>query len=312
MEAVNNPLLTSLLIREWHEKAQVNKPTAMDTTLRYSGAHGCERQMSYYAFGFNPTEPVDAAGAWVMGVGTVIHELVQEAIGRKYPNAEFEVASKAGEYVSGSCDAFIPAEDFGYEWTGGNVLFELKTMGTYSFDSQVGIDRMRGKWKDKGAEGPKRGAITQAGMNALGIEEARGIRIDTLILGSITFEAISKQKAKTLLLNNDILRVSAEFHIPREEWEPLALAELARLHGIGDAIKNGYLAPRLAIGDDGRQIGLDPFGRNWQCDYCSFRSACVNDGDGMVWVNDSSLQQLKDNPALVYEAADITEARNGR
>jgi len=286
MEAVQTPLVTGLLVTEWHEKAQVNKPTAKGTPLRYSGAHGCERQMSYYAFGAAPTEPVDAAGAWVMGVGTVVHELVQEAISRKFPNAEFEVATQAGEYISGSCDAFIPAEDFGYGWTGGNVLYELKTMGTYGFDSQVGWNRMRGTIKE--GNGPKPGAIAQAGLNALGIEKERGITIDTLILGSITFEALSKNKA-TAMGVADLDRVIAEFHIPRSVWLPEAEIELTRMEGIGDAIKNGYLAPRLAIGDDGRQITLDPFGRNWQCDYCAFRTTCVNDGSGMVWINDSSL-----------------------
>ena len=281
MEIVNTPLLTSLLADEWHKKAQEGKPTALGTKLRYSSAHGCSRQIGYSAMDVIPTEPVDIAGAWVMGVGTVIHELVQEAIGRAYPNAEFETASQVNDYISGSCDAFIPEEDFGAGWSGGNVLFELKTMGTYSFDSQVGLDRMRGKWKDKGAEGPKAGAIAQAGMNALGIEKARGIRIDTLIMGSITFEAVSKNKARSLDLN-DVRRVMNEFHISRDEWEPLAQAEIDRLTEIGSFLDESLFPDRWALDDQGRETKLDPFGRNWQCDYCAFRTTCVNDGEGQI------------------------------
>ena len=284
MNPTGNPVITSLLVEEWHAKAQVPKPTALNTLMRYSGAHGCERQMSYYAVDTPVTEPVDAAGAWVMGVGTVVHELVQEAIGRRYPNAEFEVATKVSDYISGSCDAFIPESDMGEWWAGGNVMYELKTMGTYSFDKQVGWNRMRGTAKD--AEGPKAGAIAQAGMNALGIEKARGITIGTIIMGSMTFEALSVQKAGAMEVS-DLNRVLAEFHIPREEWLPQAEAEIERLNAVAIGVVNGILGARVAIGDNGDAVRLNPQGRDWQCAYCSFRSICIGDGDGVVLVSNN-------------------------
>lgn len=279
------PLVTQLLLNEWHEQAQKPKPTAMGTPLRYSSAHGCTRQMGYNAFDANPTEPVDASGAWVMGVGTEIHELVQQAIGRKYPQAEFEVATSFGEYISGSCDAFIPDTEL------GNVLFELKTMGTFSFDKQIGLKRMGRKRVEP--EGPKAGAITQAGINALGIEKDRGITIDVLILGSLTFEAVSKNIARDLGIG-DLDRVMAEFHVPRSVWEPMALAELKRLEDTAEIIEKGYLPRRLSIDDNGNTRELDPFGRDWQCDYCSFRTTCVNDGATLVYINDSKLTQREE------------------
>ena len=276
----NTPLFTNLLIEEVHEQAQVNKPTALGTPLRYSGAHGCSRQWGYYAFDAEPTEPVDAAGAWVMGVGTLVHEKVQEAISRAYPHARFEVASGLSDKVSGSCDALITDTPL------GTVLYELKTMGTYSFDKQVGWNRMRSQITD--GEGPKPGAIAQAGLNALGLEETFGIVVDYVVLGSITFEALSKPKAFKMGVD-DIDRVLAEWHFSREEWLPLAQEEASRMLEAADSIEQGYLPPRFAVTDSGTESELDPFGKDWQCGYCAFRTVCVQDGRGQVWINDSAL-----------------------
>jgi len=157
-------------------------------------------------------------------------------------------------------------------------------MGTFSFDKQVGWNRMRGTIKD--GEGPKKSAIAQAGMNALGIEKARGITIDTVILGSLTFEALSVQKASTMEIG-DLNRVMAEFHLSRKEWLVLAQAEIARLDAIGANIDKGLLGQRVAIGDDLWPIRLDPQGRDWQCAYCSFRSTCISDGDGVVSIDNT-------------------------
>lgn len=282
MEPVSNPLITNLLVREWWERAQTPKPTALGTPLRYSSAYGCARQQSYAAFEAQPTEPMDQAGAWVTGVGTLIHEALQEAIGRKFPNAEFEVATGFGDVLSGSCDAFIPSEDLDGI---GNVLYELKTMGTFSFDKQVGWNRMRGEFKYP--EGPAQKAIAQAGINALGIEQARGVTIDYVVMGSITFEALSKQKAAKMGVGDEN-RILAEFWITRDEWEPLALAELERMTTLGDLVTNGYLADREAKDDDGNRVMLDPEGKAWQCEYCSFRTVCTNDGPGSLRITDST------------------------
>jgi len=285
MNPTRDPLVTHLLLQEWQERAQVPKPTALDTPLRYSSAHGCARQMGYNAFDAEPTEPVDAAGAWVMGVGSEVHELVQESIARHFPQAEFEVATKLGEFLSGSCDAYIPDTDI------GNVLFELKTMGTFAFDKQVGWKRMGRKTVDP--EGPKPGAITQAGLNAFGVEEKYGVTIDVLVLGSLTFEALSKNMATAMGIS-DMSRVMAEFHVPRDVWEPMAQAELDRMNEIGEVVQHGYLPRRMAVEDNGNVTELDPFGRFWQCDYCAFRTTCVNDGASLVYINDSKLTKREE------------------
>lgn len=291
---VVNPLITDLLAREVHEAAQVPKPTALGTPMRYSSAHSCLRQMGYAAFGVEPSDPVDLAGAWVMHMGTMVHEACQKNLAVVFPNAEFEVASQLGESISGSCDAFIPEADMQAVypmWHGGNVLWELKTMGTYSFDKQIGLNRMR--TQTHAPEGPKLAAITQAGMNALGIEKARGIEIGTILLGSITFEAVSKNKAKSLGLN-DVSRVIAEFLIERSQWEPLARNEWERMEAAAENVEWGYLPPRLARDEHGTEVTLNPLGRDWQCDYCQFRRICVQDGQASISITESSAQPRKE------------------
>lgn len=284
---VTKPLLTNVLGEKLHQESQVPKPTAKGTPLRYSSAHSCERQQSYAALNAEPTEPVDFAGAWVMGMGTIVHEALQAAIAEKYPSAEFEVASSdpTGN-ISGSCDALITADTMGPDWKFGNLLFELKTMGTYSFDKQIGLNRMRGTIANP--EGPALKAITQAGMNALGIEAERGITIDAIVMGSITFEAVSKQKADKLGMENRD-RVMAEFWVSRSEWEPLAQAELHRMSVLASSLTEGFLGERVAIGDAGERKNLSPAGDDWNCMYCQFRTVCLQDGPGAIWVNDSSL-----------------------
>ena len=281
------PIITSALVEELHVKSAIPKPTAMNTPLRYSSAFGCSRQQGYAAFGAIPTEPMDEAGAWATGLGTIVHEALQDSLSRKFPSAQFEVASSLGSFISGSCDALIAVSDFDgrIDVTGTHVLYELKTMGTYSFDKQVGWNRMRGTVGE--GEGPALKAIAQAGMNAFGImDKDSTITIDYLVMGSITFEALSKNKAANAGIEGTN-RFLAEFYIPREEWVPIAMDELRRMDAIADAVSQGYLPDRYAVGDKCEVINLTPGGRAWQCDYCAFQSACVQDGAGQVRIIDS-------------------------
>jgi len=292
MNQVSNPVITGLLVEELHLKSQTPKPTAKGTPLRYSSAHSCARQQAYAALGADPTEPMDHAGAWVTGLGTIVHEALQDAISRRFPSAQFEVASQIGDFLSGSCDALIDIYDVGSVYGGTHVLYELKTMGTYAFDKQVGWNRLRGTVGV--GVGPAAKAVAQAGMNALGIEaENPDIRIETLVMGSIGFEALSKNKAENMGVEG-VNRFLAEFEVPRYEWEPLASEEIARMESVQRLLEDGYLPIRSAKDDDNSVLTLDPNGRGWQCDYCAFRSVCVDDGPASIKVSSSSMSKRKE------------------
>jgi hypothetical protein len=248
--------------------------------------------MGYDYFEAEPTEPLSPAGAWAMGLGTIVHEAVQAAIAEKYPHAQFELGSKVNDFLSGSCDAYITDTPI------GNVLYELKTMGTYGFDSQTGLKRGFGKLSTKAPEGPKQGAIVQAGMNALGIEyhghNLQKVEIDYLVLGSLTFETVSVKMARQVPQLSDFARFGAEWHIPREVWEPLTRHEIDRLTQAGEAIDLGYLPDRWARDDDGADVLLDPLGSMWNCDYCPYRQLCADDRSGQVRILDSKLIRRKE------------------
>ncbi len=282
------PILTHLLAVEWAQKP--NKPTALGTPLRYSSAYGCARQMGYYATGASPTDPMDEGDAWAPGIGTLIHESAQYAISRLFTTARFEVPSKLGGYLSGSCDALVSTEEIrdvtGIDLGGTDVLWELKTMGEWAFDKQVGFNR-KSNTVGRGI-GPKPEAITQAGMNALGLED-ENTRIETILMGSLCVASVSVQKALAMGISG-FERIGSEFRISRSEWEPLALAELGRMELIGATIEHGKLPDREAY-TDGGPVYLNPRGKDWQCSYCQFRSVCVADGEGEIEVSESWSQK---------------------
>lgn len=282
---MTNPILTHLLAEAWAERARKGKPTAMDTPLRYSGALGCARQMGYNAVGAQESDPMDAGDAWSPGIGTMLHEMAQHEIGRVYATAQFEVASKLGLYISGSTDCLVTTQEVlevtGEDLGGSHVLWEFKSMGEYAFDKQVGFNRRYAKIGS--GEGPKKEAITQAAMNALGIEQTCGARgevvsIETILMGSACVSPVSNQKADEMGITG-FERVGAEFRISREEWCPLARFEEGRMTGIGFQIEVDSALPDR---QDGFGNYLNPRGKDWNCHYCSHRTTCVIDGEGVI------------------------------
>ena len=276
------PMLTDLYLQELIE-AQVPKPTALGTQARYSDAASCSRAIGYAALGVEPTDPMDAPGIWVTTLGTHIHEQVQAAIGRAYPGALFETPTRIGQDISGSSDGFIPEEDLRYHdpsWEFGNVLYELKTMGAFAFDKQIGLKRRARALGD--SEGPKFGAILQAGLNALGWNELNPERpVSTLILGSISMEAVSIQLAQQAGLD-ELGRIMAEFVIPHDIWYEPALREARRIKDAVSKVNQDFLPVPLVIDDlSGVETLISPTASRpaWQCTYCKFQSRCIRDGD---------------------------------
>jgi hypothetical protein len=81
---------------------------------------------------------------------------------------------------------------------------------------------------------------------------------------------------------DEVGRVIAEFDVPREVFEPWAVYEMVRHEVILDGLSEGVLPERFAIDDDMNDIALSPEGSRmaWQCQYCSYTSACIQDGPG--------------------------------
>jgi hypothetical protein len=272
---VKHPLLTSVLIEDLMAASEAagRKPQAFETPFRYSDAGKCGRALSMKLSGCEETEPFDAPASWVTALGTLVHEMWQESLVKRFPNAELEPKSQLEGLTSGHSDAVIPEEDLLAvypTWKGGKTLFELKSMGGSPFSFSVGVVRQRGgSWAKNGPDGPKIGAILQGALNA------KAHDCQTLVIGEIALEAASKGVARNLGLS-ELDRFIAEFHYSRDEWEPLAQAELQRLRTIESDVKGGFYAPRIAVNDQRQLENINPDNPRipWNCDYCPFTTAC--------------------------------------
>lgn len=266
-------MFVSAVAAELLERAEEagEKAQAADTPFRFSGALDCSRKLALRAAGFKPTDPMDAPGLVVTERGTLMHELVQEAIGKRFPGAEFELKSQvdivdvdSGEQVgltSGHCDALIP-------WNGKRYIWELKNVGNFAYTKATGIPKGYGSMTNP--EGPRLSAVVQGALNALAHEA------DEVVVAYIATEAISVQRAEKLGIGV-FDRIMSEWLIPEDVWRPLARAEIKRLRGIRESLKVHEIPVAVAIDDKGDNEELSPHSSKipWQCAYCSHRSLCV-------------------------------------
>lgn len=268
---VTQPLLTTL----WTERLMEDnrdKPTAMGTAFRYSNAMNCSRRITLDALGARPSDPIDPAGIHVTTIGTWIHEQMQAAVGAKYPGATFEVKSSVKDVVSGSADGVLDISSVIVTWAGGKISWEIKSIGGFGFKKAVG---MAGRGYKRGSpEGPRIGAIVQAALNAAGND------CDTVIVSYISLEAISKQAAQVVGFG-EFDRFTAEWHIPRDIWEPLAEAEVARIAYLDEHYVKPSLAGDIVLppGDayegEWERISPNDARRHWSCEYCPHLSTCL-------------------------------------
>jgi hypothetical protein len=261
-------MLTSLLVDAIHEanEAEGKRPKAFDTMFRHSDAGKCARQIAFGHLGYEESEPMDLAGEWVTTLGTVIHGQWQEAFLWSYPDAQVEVKVRHGDLSSGHLDALVSID-------GITFCYELKTMGSFGFDKAMGL--MRKNWSRKEPEGPRLSAIIQGALNAL------ASNADVLVIGIIGLEAMSKGYAEKVGAS-DLDRILGEWHYSREEWEPLALAEIDRLEEIKGWLAQDVLPPRWGIDDNGNSKEFVPEKDQFPCGYCSFKSMCQFAGSAPV------------------------------
>lgn len=216
-QPLDRPMFVSAVAAELIERNEAagEKAQAADTPFRFSSATDCSRKLALRYAGFEATERMDAPSLVVTERGTLMHEIVQEAIEKRFPGAKFEGKGEVDGLTSGHYDALI-------DWNGVRYIWELKNVGGFAFDKAVGIKRMGRKMTSP--EGPRLSAVVQGGLNAI------AHNADEVIVAYIATEAVSVQLARTLGIGV-LDRIMAEWRIPKEVWEPLARDELARLEG---------------------------------------------------------------------------------
>ncbi len=243
--------------------------------FRASDAGSCSRRLGYDLIEgvTERTDPMTIADHWRLGIGKAVHEWLQEALVAAYPDAEPEKISLLLDgLMSGHGDLFIPA--LGTE-------IEAKTINGFGFKKAVGA---RGP-----AEGPRYSAIIQGALNALS-HDAHELVILYLSLELLSPREAAKMKA------SEIGRFCAEWTYPREVFEPIALAELARLQLIAADVDAGVLPERIIPDpeiDEGAVITnpakgewrvemaglITGTGSTWHCNYCPWQTRCTADAE---------------------------------
>jgi len=302
-----SPRFISVLADQWAAEKDDDKATALGTPFRHSDAGKCARAISYTAAGIPRSDPMDITGAWNTSLGTLIHEQWQEALQRRWPDAEVEVTcAMVGADGSGHIDAVIReytrCADCDHKWIHHGEQCDVKGCRcTEPGDTPEDIDALDtgdvpipmvfrqtrktiayelktvGGFAFKGAvgaarkgtpaEGPKAAHLLQAAING------RAVDADEVIVGYLAKECISARVAKSYGLS-DVARFAAEWTLTREQYEPLADLEAERVAGILGLVDEGLLAARKTPEMPAGAEITDPSTGEWQ------RTADV-DNDGV-------------------------------
>ncbi len=257
-------------------KGDRGAPSQPEGTLwRGSWAGMCARKVAYMTTGQEQTNPPTLADTWRMGLGSVVHELLEPAVKDWLATddsvaVEEEVNVEMGLHGHGHVDLVL------YEKASGlKIVLELKTINGFGYKMAV----------EKG-EGPRFSHILQGSLYA------RAVEADMLVIGYLAMENISPKRAESQGLD-DIGRFSSEWHYNKEEYMPLAVAEEQRLEAVAlQAHEEGPLSiPRrfshydpdvpfpAEITDPSKGLWTmdTKFGKVWQCGYCDYQDRCITD-----------------------------------
>lgn len=286
----DQPRFVQLLAELWmlDNAAQGDRPTAIEgTRFRFSDAAKCARAVAYKGAGIERTNPMDLSGVWNTRLGTMIHDAWQEAMAIVYPDCNVEVqVALDGLDGSGHGDATVLISLT--KTTGKVIVIELKSIGGYGFKASVGK-----MGRNKPAEGPRTEHIVQGAL------AAKAQNADELVIGYLAKESLSVNVGAGL---PEASRFCAEWTFTREQYEPLADAEIKRVTGILGLLDDGLLAARKVPfdmppaaeivdvaasrweqkGDDGTVLDTGTLWNGSFCKYCGWFDLCASTSPGRI------------------------------
>lgn len=269
------PRFAPVLAEAWRDRSIADRENHVPSgkPFIHSDAGKCARAIAYRAAGVPRSEEMDLPGYWNTTLGTLVHEAWQASLADRFgETATFEVEVGIAAIDSrGMIDALIDVD-------GKRSSVEAKTIGGYGFKASVGKIR-----RGTPPEGPKHDHKVQAALNALAADA------DEAVVAYLAKECISYKDVP------EAQRMCAEWTFTRDEYEPVAHAEVARVKGILDLLADGQLAARKIPGVPGEIIGpktgewrqfeddvLVDTGSTWQCNYCAWQSVCAQTPSGRV------------------------------
>jgi hypothetical protein len=277
------PRFGSLLVEAWHAEAierDADFPNAVEgARFRHSDAGACARAISLSALGVPASNPMDAPGHFITHQGSWLHDEFQKLLVAHYGGAaRIEVKCGKGDR-GGHVDAevYLSEPD---EVEAKIIAIEAKSMDGFAYKMSVGE---RGK-----AQGPKSDHIIQAALNG------KAINADEIVILYLTRGAISIQAATRNPKITEMMRVTAEWTLTREEYEPIADLEIKRITGILGLLDQDEpeLAARKipdpemperhlvtdpatgtyhALNAEGLMVGVNT---TWHCVYCRHQQLC--------------------------------------
>jgi|TARA_B110000014_G_scaffold54522_1_gene36727 hypothetical protein len=250
---------------------------------RGSMAASCSRQIAYRITDTEVSNPLTGADYWRFGLGTLVHNQLKPAIDRWLAKEDGvtaieEAEVELGEHGYGHVDLTLVAGD-------KKIVVELKTINGTGFKKAIG------------SEGPRHSALVQGAMYAHASDA------DLLIICYLTMELCSPSYAEAKGFD-DTGRFGAEWHFTKEEFTPIAKAEINRLDWIAENLTEdrGSDTPKATdipkmfseydpaipwgaeivdpsngswvLEEDGSLLGK---GRTWMCNYCNYQDRCVNE-----------------------------------
>jgi hypothetical protein len=272
------PRFVPALVEAWRDADAAREHGTHRGRLWFSSAGKCARALSYQAAGIPQSDPMDLAGTWNVNLGSIIHDRWQESLKARFPGAEVEIRVELldGD-LAGRIDAVVKLPD------GRVVVIELKSIGGYGFKACVGKAR-----RGAAAEGPRSDHILQGALGGL------AVNADEVVIGYLAKECISEKVADGL---PELARFSAEWSFSREDYEPLAKAELDRMAGVLRLADGGTLAARKIpdlppgaeitdpssgvwrVEEDGLVVDT---GSTWACGFCSWQTTCATTERGRI------------------------------
>lgn len=285
---VKNPIVVPVLAEKWLAKYQADneleKPKAIaDRRFRASWASKrCDRSLGYALTDTPVSEPLTLADYWRFGLGTMVHEYVQEAFTDLFPGVRSEVAvdlKEIGLDGAATVDMVLPAATPADR----PIVVEIKTINGFGFKKAA--TAFKGP-----AEGPRWSAIVQGALAAAALGA-------DLIVAYLSLENLSPNIALSYGDGTTVGHFAAEWHYRYEQAHEIATAEVLRINRVLNMVDSDILPPR-ALHDPEVRSGATVFdpsrgswsvvnngtivdsGRTWMCDYCSHREQCIKDGEG--------------------------------
>lgn len=284
---VPNPQVVPILAQRWFDKyqadGQVNLAKAIpERRFRASWASKrCDRSLQYALDDVSASDPATIADYWRFGIGTMVHEALQDVLLDLFAGSEVEVKvdlMPIGLDGSATVDIVLPATD-----ERRPVVIEVKTINGFGFKKAA--TAFKGP-----AEGPRWGAVVQGALAAAALKA-------DLIIAYLSLENLSPNLAMSYGDGTDVGRFAAEWHFDYDAVQRIASAEVARINRVIALSDAGIVTPRAmhdpeiadgavvtdpskgmwVVRDGENVIGT---GRTWMCDYCDHVSTCVTDGAG--------------------------------